>query len=477
MNAMENTRRLFLKQVGAAGAMALTAANADGLGRAIGVGSGAQTSGAAPTPEDAKEAATREARMQWWHEAKFGMFIHWGLYSVIGQHEWAKETEGVPIPQYELLAKNFHPKPNAARDWAQLAKKAGQRYMVMTTKHHEGFCNWDTKLTDYNAKQQGPGRDLVREYVDAARAEGLRVGFYYSLMDWHHPDGARCKTDAAARQRFVDYTHGLIRELMTNYGKIDVLWYDVDWPLTPDEWESEKMNAMVFELQPEIIVNNRNGLPGDFSTPEQHIQASETGRAWETCMTLNDSWGFNRYDHAWKTPEVIVDNLATVSKGGGNYLLNIGPEPDGSIPPASVEVLGAVGKWLDTNGKAFYGTDRCNAGGNVNANYTRRGNTLYIHQHFWPGHTPAAEWLSFYQPEVVIAIGGLKPKALSARLLKTGQKVEFTQDEFSLRLTGLPLEAPDQPATVIEVECDGEPEVNHEAMRPLWPRYKVGISV
>jgi alpha-L-fucosidase len=456
--------------------MALTAAKANGSGLAGAAGSGAQASAAAPTPEDAKEASTREARMQWWHEAKFGMFIHWGLYSVIGQHEWAKETEGVPIPQYELLAKNFHPKPNAARDWAQLAKRAGQRYMVMTTKHHEGFCNFDTKLTDYNAMQQGPGRDLVREYVDAARAEGLRVGFYYSLMDWHHPDGARCKTDEAARRRFVDYTHGLIRELMTNYGKIDVLWYDVDWPLTPDEWESDKMNAMVFELQPEIIVNNRNGLPGDFSTPEQHIQAAEAGRAWETCMTLNDSWGFNRYDNAWKTPEVIVDNLATVSKGGGNYLLNIGPEPDGSIPPASVEVLGAVGKWLDTNGKAFYGTDRCNAGGNVNANYTRRGNTLYIHQHFWPGHTPAAEWLSFYQPEVVIAIGGLKPKALAARLLKTGQKIEFTQDEFSLRLTGLPLEAPDQPATVIEVECDGEPEVNHEAMRPLWPRYKVGMT-
>ncbi len=476
MNGMESTRRRFLKQAGAAGAMALAAGNAEGSGLTGVAGSGAQTSGAAPTPEDAKEVASREARMQWWREAKFGMFIHWGLYSVIGQHEWAKETEGVPIPQYELLAKNFHPQPNAARAWAQLAKRAGQRYMVMTTKHHEGFCNWDTKLTDYNAMQQGPGRDLVREYVDAARAEGLRVGFYYSLMDWHHPDGARSKTDEAARRRFVDYTHGLIRELMTNYGKIDVLWYDVDWPLTPDEWESEKMNAMVFELQPEIIVNNRNGLPGDFSTPEQHIEASEAGRAWETCMTLNDSWGFNRYDHAWKTPEVIVDNLATVSKGGGNYLLNIGPEPDGSIPPASVEVLETVGKWLETNGKAFYGTDRCNAGGNVNANYTRRGNTLYIHQHFWPGHTPAAEWLSFYQPEAVIAIGGLKPKALSARLLKTGQKVKFTQDEFSLRLTGLPIEAPDQPATVIEVECDGEPMVDHAAMRPLWPRYKVGIS-
>ncbi len=477
MDGNGSTRRAFLKQAGAAGALALAAANAGGRALPGGAGFGAQAGAAEPTAADQRQAATREERMKWWHEAKFGMFIHWGTYSVIGQHEWARETEGVPIPQYELLAKHFKPKPNAARDWARLAKRAGQRYMVMTTKHHEGFCNFGTKLTDYNAVEQGPGRDLVGEYVEAARAEGLRVGFYYSLMDWHHPDGAKCKTDEAARQRFVEYTHGLIRDLMTHYGKIDILWYDVDWPLTPDEWESERMNEMVFSLQPEIIVNNRNGLPGDFSTPEQHITAAEAGRAWETCMTLNDSWGFNRYDDAWKTPKTVVENLATVSNGGGNYLLNIGPEPDGSIPPASIEVLEAVGRWLDTNGKAFYGTDRCNAGGNVSANYTRRGNTLYIHQHYWPGHTPAAEWLSFYQPEAVIAIGGLKPKALSARLVKTGEPIKFTQDEFSLRLTGLPIEPPDSPATVIEVECDGEPVVDHAAMRPLWPRYKVGISV
>ena len=472
MDWSESTRRTFMKQFGAAGAMALAAANAEGLSA-----SGAQQPAAPMSPAGQKQAATRAARMQWWHQAKFGMFIHWGLYSVIGQHEWAKEVEGVPLSQYEILARNFHPKPNAARDWARLAKRAGQKYMVMTTKHHEGFCHWDSKLTDYNAMKQGPGRDLVREFVDAARAEGLRVGFYYSLMDWHHPDGAICKTDEAARRRFVDYTHGLIRELMTNYGKIDVLWYDVDWPLTAEQWESDKMNEMVFNLQPDIIVNNRNGLPGDFSTPEQHIQASEAGRAWETCMTLNDSWGFNRGDDAWKTPKLVIDNLATCARGGGNYLLNIGPEPDGSIPPDTLSILETVGKWLETNGTAIYGTDRLQADWNTNANYTRRGNTLYIHQHYWPGHTPAAEWLSFYQPEVVVAIGGLKAKALSAKLLRTGQKVEFTQDEFAFRLTGLPLTAPDYPTTVIEVECDSEPVVDHGAMRPLWPRLKVGISV
>ena len=271
-----------------------------------------------------------------------------------------RRSKAFPFRNTSLLAKHFNPRPNAARDWARLAKAAGQKYMVMTTKHHEGFCHFDTKLTDYCAPKQGPGRDLVREFVDAARAEGLRVGFYYSLMDWHHPDGARCKTDEDARKRFVEYTHGLIRELMTNYGKIDVLWYDVDWPLTPKQWESERMNEMVFQLQPDIIVNNRNGLDGDFSTPEQEVRAAQSGRAWESCMTLNDSWGFNRFDDAWKSPKTIVANLANCARGGGNYLLNIGPKPDGSIPEESVSVLETVGKWLQINGKAIYGADRGN---------------------------------------------------------------------------------------------------------------------
>src|ERR1051326_65474 len=191
------------------------------------VAAGAAATAASRTLAAAGGDADREARMKWWHQARFGRFIHGGLYSVLGRHEWVMENEGIPVAEYEQIAKRFKPKPNAARDWAKLAKSAGQKYMVMTTKHHEGFCHFDSKLTDYCAPKQGPGRDQVKEYVEAARAEGLRVGFYYSLMDWHHPDGARCATDESARQRFVAYTHGLIRELMTNYGKIDVLWYDI----------------------------------------------------------------------------------------------------------------------------------------------------------------------------------------------------------------------------------------------------------
>jgi alpha-L-fucosidase len=417
-----------------------------------------------------------DRRIQWWQEAKFGMFIHWGLYSVIGRHEWAMEMEGIPIPQYEMLAKHFNPKPNAARAWAKLARQAGQKYMVMTTKHHEGFCNFDTRLTDYCAPKQAAGRDLVREFVEAARGEGLRVGFYYSLMDWHHPDGALCATDESARKRFVAYTHGLIRELMSNYGKIDILWYDVDWPLSAEQWESEKMNQMVFELQPDIIVNNRNGLPGDFSTPEQHIQAAAKGRAWEACMTLNDSWGYHKADDDWKTPKTIVNNLITCAHGGGNYLLNIGPKPDGSIPEESVAILQAVGKWTGPNATAIYGSERSNFNQHVYANFTQRGNMVYAHIDDWPGDTPAEQWLSFYQPPSVISFGGFRTKVKSVQLLAGGKPVTFMQDDLSLRLTGLPAVAPDQPATVIVIECEAEPAMDRDYVRKNRPRFKAGVS-
>src|SRR6516225_1530519 len=200
----------------------------------------ARAGGATPViaPQDTQTVTTplpgdsnRAERMKWWKAARFGMFIHFGVYSTIGRHEWVMEDEGIPVSEYAPHAATFRPQAGSAREWARLAKQAGMKYMVMTTKHHEGFCNFDTKLTNYCATKQGPGRDLVQGYVEAARAEGLRVGFYYSLMDWHHPDGARCATDEDARQRFVAYIHGQIRELLTNYGKIDILWYDVAWPL------------------------------------------------------------------------------------------------------------------------------------------------------------------------------------------------------------------------------------------------------
>jgi alpha-L-fucosidase len=423
------------------------------------LGAGATLAASGRAAQAVADDGDRARRMRWWHEAKFGMFIHWGLYSVLGRHEWAMEEEGIPVPEYEQLAKRFTPQPNAARAWAKLARKAGQKYMAMTTKHHEGFCLFDSKLTDYCAPKQACGRDLVREYVEAARAEGLRVGFYYSLMDWHHPDGARCARDEAARRRFVDYIHGQIRELLTNYGKIDVLWYDVSWPLDARGWESERMNEMVFKLQPDIVVNNRNGLPGDFSTPEQHIHAEESGRAWESCMTMNDSWGYQRADDNWKSPKTVIRNLSACANGGGNYLLNIGPKPDGSIPEESVRILSAVGQWMDRNGATIYASEPCQPRNSVFANFTRQGKTLYIHVYFWPGDT--------------VTIGGLQAKVVSARLFASGQKVEFEQERFRVRFKGLPAAAPDDPVTVIAAECDAEPTQDMDLIRRERPRTTV----
>jgi alpha-L-fucosidase len=432
------------------------------------LGAGAALTTIGNTPLLAKDADTgpttstvadRDRRMKWWHEARFGMFIHFGLYSVLGQHEWAMEMEGIPVAEYEKLAKRFNPKPHAARAWADLAKKAGMKYMVMTTKHHEGFCNFDTKLTNYCAPKQAAGRDLVAEYYEAARSAGMRVGFYYSLMDWHHPDGARCAHDEAARRRFVDYTHGLVRELCTNYGKLDVLWYDVAWPLSAEGWESEKMNKMVRQLQPDILINNRAKVPEDFTTPEQKIQAF--AEPWESCMTMNDSWGYQKADDDWKSPKTIVRNVVTCARGYGNYLLNIGPKGDGSIPEESVRILTDVGGWMDKHGDLIHKAELCTVTHSQMANFTRIGNKLYVHVHFWPGD--------------VVSVGGLTNKVLSAKLYPSGKAVQFHQDPFRLQLTGLSAASPDPLVSVIEVECDGEPKQDMLNVRENRPRRGVGV--
>src|ERR1700742_1561477 len=445
--------RRGLMLAAAAAPVVLTAAQEAAQAQVPGgyVGGGYGTGGA-PTSD-------QQRRLAWWHQAKFGMFIHFGLYAAYGRHEWAMETQAVPVTEYQKLTASFLPAKGSARKWAQLAKAAGMKYIVLTSKHHEGFCNWDTKLTNYNAVKYGPRRDVIREYVEAARAEGLHVGFYYSLMDWHHPDGARCANDEEARKRFVEYTHGLIREIMTNYGKIDGLWYDVSWPLDVNGWESERMNKMVFELQPDIIVNNRNKLPGDFSTPEQRIVAETGGRAWESCMTLNDSWGYQRADDNWKNSKTVIRNLISCVRDGGNYLLNIGPKSDGSIPEESVKVLTEVGNWMQTNGHTVYESDLCQVRRSNYASFTRIGNTLYMHVHFWPGE--------------YVAISGLQAKVKSARLLKTGADVKFTQDDFQTKFTGLPTNAPDYPVTTIAIECDSEPTQNTDHVRINKPRGSV----
>jgi alpha-L-fucosidase len=380
-------------------------------------------------------------RIQWWREAKYGMFIHWGLYSLLCRDAWAMGDEDIPLTEYTELAKRFQPRPNAAREWARLARTSGMKYMVMTAKHHEGFCLFDSQLTDYCAPKQGPGRDLVKEYVEAAREEGLRVGLYYSLMDWHHPDWRLAKENEAARKRFIQYTHGQIRELMANYGKIDILWYDMAVPLDAKGWESEKMNQMVLDLQPEIIVNNRNLLPGDFSTPEQSTQATKGD--WESCMTMNDSWGYVAGDNNWKSPHHLIQNLVECARDGGNYLLNIGPRADGSVPEPSVRILGEVGQWLARNGVAIYAADKCLFLHGDICGFTRKENRLFTHVYFWPGET--------------VTVGGVKTEVRSAKLLVTNQQVTFHQKGPQLIFSGLPARAPDSPVTVIVAECASVP--------------------
>ncbi|MBI5095980.1 MAG: alpha-L-fucosidase [Candidatus Hydrogenedentes bacterium] len=399
----------------------------------------------AKTQESAAVLKDRARRMKWWHDARFGMFVHWGLYSQLGRHEWAMNRERIPISEYEKLADSWKVKPRPAREWAALAKKAGMKYMVMTTKHHEGFCLWDTQQTAYNAVKRGPHRDLVAEYVDACREFGLKVGFYYSLMDWHHPDGARCAKDEKARRRFLDFTHGCVRELMSNYGKIDILWYDVAWPFsTPEGWESKKMNAMARKLQPDIIVNNRSWLPEDFGTPEEHIRAEDAGRAWEACMTFNGSWGWlPTPPEDWHSVRKVLDMLRQVSSEQGNLLLNIGPKPDGSVPELANERLSAVGKWIAKNGEAMYGAvDRC--GGrfewmNTGA-YTLKKNSLYYWCSRWPGKE--------------LAIGGLKGSLRKVTRLDTGANVKFRQEKFRVLLQGLPENCPDKVAGVVVFKLD-----------------------
>jgi alpha-L-fucosidase len=439
------SRRGLLKAAGAA--TAASALSAIGTAQERAADMGPRTS----TIED------RERRMQWWHEARFGMFIHFGLYSVLGRHEWAMEEEGIPVAEYQQLAQQFNPKPQAARAWAKLAKAAGMKYMVMTTKHHEGFCLFNSKLTDYCAPKQAARRDLVAEFVEAAQTEGLHHGFYYSLMDWHHPDGARCKTDEDARRRFVDYIHGQVNELCSNYGKLDVLWYDVNWPLTAEGWESEKMNKMVRQLQPDILINNRSGIPEDFTTPEQHIQASAA--PWEACMTMNDSWGYNHSDDNWKTPKTVVRNLLQCTRDQGNYLLNIGPKGDGSIPPESVEILTKVGRWMDNHGNLIHKADMCKVRSSEFAQFTRQRNTLFIHAHFWPGDA--------------LSVGGLQQKVVSAKMYPSGKDVKFEQQNFRTRFTGLPANAPDPLVSTLAVEFDGEPTQDMNAIRVNRKREQV----
>lgn len=382
-------------------------------------------------------ALTRDSRMKWWREARFGMFVHFGLYSQVGRNEWLQVCENIPPEEYEALADSFSPKEGCCREWAALAKKAGMKYMVLTTRHHEGFSLWDSKVNPFNSVNYGPHRDIVREFVDACREYGLKIGFYSSLMDWRHPDGGIAAYDSEARARFTKYIRDLNEELLTNYGKIDILWYDMPFPMESAEgWDSLERNQFLRSLQPDIIINDRSRLSEDFGTPEGEIRPVE--RDWEACMTFNDiSWGYIDSKQAAPysyTPQRIVAMLQTCCERGGNLLLNIGPAPDGSVPAEAVEPLTRVGEWLSVNGEAVYGRLDKTAGNTNQANAVSRpstkGNTVYMWNKIWSpinGQMTVAGF--FNSPEKITYMDGTE--------------IEFEKRGDRIILKNVPAENPD----------------------------------
>lgn len=361
------------------------------------------------------DRAKYDERMQWFRRDRFGMFIHWGLYAIPARGEWVRSVEEMPEEQYKPFFDEFNPVDFDARAWARLAKQAGMKYAVLTAKHHDGFCLFDSKLTDWKSTNTPFGRDIVREFLDAFRAEGIRVGLYYSLLDWHHPDypafGDRqhpMRNNEAYRDRpysfdnYLEYMHGQVRELCTEYGKLDLMWFDFSYDdMTGEKWRASELVRMVRALQPDIILDNRLEVSGsgfgsiatdeplefsgDYVSPEQIIPQTgfrdSRGRdiCWEACITMNDNWGYCAKDKNFKPAEMIVKKLVECVSKNGNMLLNVGPDAKGNIPAESVEILREIGRWMQKNSESIYGCGGCDLPKPENGRITRSGKTLYYH--------------------------------------------------------------------------------------------------
>ncbi len=349
----------------------------------------------------AETPAQKDARMRWWREARFGMFIHWGVYAIPARGEWVMANEKIPAAEYEKFPPQFNPVKFNAEEWVSLARQAGMKYIVITSKHHDGFCMWDSKVTGYDIMDATPfKRDPIAELAAACRKEGIRLCLYHSIMDWHHPDA----TGANFARYRDDYLRPQLRELLQKYGPLGVLWFDGDWIR---EWSDAQGRDLYNELraiQPDLIVNNRIGAsrggmtgmsadaasPGDFGTPEQEIPpAGIPGVDWESCMTMNDHWGYAAADHNWKSARELVRNLVDIASKGGNYLLNVGPTAEGTFPPECVERLRAIGAWMDAYGESIHGTQAGPFSSTPWGRCTKKilpdGTTrLYLHIFDWP---------------------------------------------------------------------------------------------
>ncbi len=427
--------------------------------------------------------AERDARMAWWREARFGMFIHWGLYAaaagewdgrqIPGIGEWIQRHANIPEAEYRKLLDEFNPVDYDPVEWVRIAKDAGMKYIVITAKHHDGFCLWDSDHTDYDITATPYGQDLLGPLAEACREAGITLGFYYSIIDWQHPhygDASYATVHEPDMERYNAFMEAQLAELFERYGPLGVLWFDGEWE---GAWTHEHGKALyqyVRSLQPSVLINNRvdkgrgghggmthgDHFRGDFGTPEQQIPPQGLpGVDWETCQTMNDTWGFKKNDHNWKSSEVLIRQLVDIASKGGNFLLNVGPTAKGEIPAPSVERLADMGAWMRINGESIYDTTASRfprlPWGRSTTRLERNGATLYLHVFDWPD-------------DGELLVPGLHNRPRSARLLDGNVRLRARQTDDGVVIR-LPATAPDPMASVIRLQVRGDLEITVPAIR------------
>lgn len=431
--------------------------------------------------EQSETPEQKEKRLEWWKDARFGLFIHWGLYSIpagewkgkTNYAEWIRNNAQIPLKVYDKFVNQFDPVKYDPEKWVQMAKDAGMKYIVITSKHHDGFCMFDSKYTDFDIMSTPYKKDVLKELADAAHKAGIKICFYYSIMDWHNPDylprrewETNRSTKGANFDRYVQYMKNQLHELLTNYGKIGILWFDGEWEENWNNKYGKEIYDYVRKLQPDIIVNNRvgttrNGMQGlskngemlgDYGTPEQEIPATGLpGVNWETCMTMNDHWGYNKHDNDWKSAKELIRMLTDIASKGGNYLLNVGPTSQGTFPQQAVDRLKRIGEWMNVNGESIYGTEASPfenlTWGRCTQKQIGDDTRLYLHVFDWP-------------QDGKLVIHGISNESKGAYLLSDPDKknLDVQKKEDGLEIS-LPFSAPDSINSVVVLDIAGKPDV------------------